>query len=173
MTAKIMERIKAIAGIGAVLIGLLAGCATQKLSADERLAWQVRGMEMSGQERHLRRQEQTMSASIRMEYVNNVAEIIPVGAFRLSADSGYLGQAERVVIHRESRRLDVAESNGAVAAVDRSAAMAATREDTALQWDTRMRQQEADVSPLLKIPWWAWLCGVCGVIYLVARLLKG
>ncbi|WP_262245723.1 hypothetical protein [Parapedobacter soli] len=167
-----MEAIKVMVRIVAILIGLLAGCATRKQSTNERTALHTRVGQTAKQERRLRRLEQTSSASIRLEYASNVAEIIPVGTFRLSVDSGYVGQAERVVIHRNSGRIAAAESDVAIAVVDSSAALAATREHTAVQRDTRMKQQEADVSPLLKIPWWVWLGVVCGVIYLVWRLWK-
>lgn len=171
MIAKTMGKMQGISSMLAIMVGLLAGCSVRKQSTDERTAWHAGVAEMVNQERRLRRLEQTSSASIRLEYANSVAELIPMGTFRLSADSGFEGQATRLVIRHNNGRIGVAESDVLVSAVDSSATRAATREYTAVQRDTRMKQQEADVSPLLKIPWWVWLC-ICGVIYLAMRLWK-
>lgn len=123
-------------------------------------------------ERQLRQQERAAVASIRMEYANSTAEIVPLGTFRLTPDSGFIGEADRVVISQKNRNLQAAASNVETSKTDSSAATAATREHTAFQRDTRMRHQQADVSPLWKIPWWVWL-GVIGVvIYFFRRFRK-
>jgi len=152
-----------------VALCLLASCNLRKESTYERTAFDRYRETVTNEGKQVQNHGKVTTASIRLASANSVTEITPMGTFRLSADSGYIGQAERVLISQESRDRQHVASTWVTSTESRSATTAATREHTAFRRDTLIRHQEIGVSQPWKVPWWVWLCVPCAVLYLVWR----
>lgn len=154
-------------GIIAVALCLLVGCSMRKQAVYGHTALYTGRETVTNRERQLRYHEQLTKDNLGLEYANNIIEIVPVGSFRLSADSGYVGQAERVVISHESVELHAAASDSMASTTARSSAVAAAREHIVFERDTLIKYQEIGASPRWKVPWWMWIVGLGVAFYLI------
>ena len=145
-------------------VSLLLGCAMRKQVTHERVAAHVGKQTVSKMESEYQRFGQGSIRSVWLENATTVAEIIPLGTFRLSADSGFIGEAQRVVVGQEIRQVHASASNSAAVEVGSEVATLTKSETAVIQRNTAVSDQLRKVPPQWRVPWWVWLLGVLLVI---------